>query len=242
MTFSFHPIGILKTPFKEKFGVPRQSLLMSEARAVLKLNSDHQFLPAVKHLEQFSHVWLVYVFHKNMNAPWHPLIDTPRVDTKEKIGVFATRSPHRPNPIGLSAVKLERIDVGAAGGIEIHLNGVDILDETPVLDIKPYLPYADRLPEANSGWIQSDIKRYSVTFSPEASAVIDAAAVSDYPDLKTLVTQMLELDPRPTSQRRAAPIGDVKTETMRFAFRVLNFDVRWRVLDNAIYVFEIVKI
>ncbi len=240
MQYTFAPIGVLKTPFKEKFGVPRQSLLMTEAWGVLKLNADHQFALALRQLEQFSHVWLVFVFHKNSDASWHPLIDTPRVDMTEKVGVFATRSPHRPNPLGISAVKLERIDYTAAGGIEIYLNGVDLLDGTPILDIKPYLPYADYLPDANAGWAAGEIERYAVELSRESEDFLAGLASARYPNLRKLIIQMLELDPRPTSQRRAAPIGDLKTEAMRFAFRVWDFDVHWQVRSGKLFVHEIV--
>lgn len=242
MTFHYKAIGLLQTPFREKFGVPRQSLMMDEARAILKLNPDPSYPLALSHLDQFSHVWVVFVFHKNGNGHWHPLIDTPRVEAGHRMGVFATRSPHRPNPIGMSAVKLERIAWDAPGGIEIHLNGVDLLDGTPVLDIKPYVPYADCIPDANSGWIKTEIERYPVTFSQDSLAVIDQHAANGHPRLKMLIEQMLELDPRPTSQRRAAPIASQSTEAMRFAFRILGLDVHWEVRNGEIYVLHILEL
>jgi tRNA-Thr(GGU) m(6)t(6)A37 methyltransferase TsaA len=240
MDFQFQSIGILSTPFKEKFGVPRQSLMMSEAKGLLKLNNEPGYLAALRHLDQFSHVWIVFVFHKSMNKPWHPLIETPRVDAGARMGVFATRSPHRPNPIGMSAVKLESIDFEAKSGIEIHLSGLDLLDGTPVLDIKPYLPYADRIAEANSGWIKTAIERFPVRFSPRSLAVI--AAASQHPGLRLLIEQMLELDPRPTSQRKAAPIADPASEGMKFAFRLLDFDVQWVVVEAGILVEDLVEL
>ncbi|MBC7531792.1 MAG: tRNA (N6-threonylcarbamoyladenosine(37)-N6)-methyltransferase TrmO [Oligoflexus sp.] len=242
MNFQYQAIGTLQTPFREKFGVPRQSLMMGESRAILKLKPDPQYPLALSHLEQFSHVWIVFVFHKNGNGRWHPLIDTPRVEAGQRMGVFATRSPHRPNPIGISAVKLERIDFDAPSGIEIHLNGIDLLDGTPVLDIKPYVPYADCIPEANSGWIKTDIERYPVSFSESSLAVILEQADKKHPRLKTLIEQMLELDPRPTSQRRASPIAYQESEGMRFAFRVQGLDVHWEVRNAGIFVLQILKL
>ncbi len=232
------PIGILNTVFREKFGVPRQSLMMSEARGILKLNDDSAFAAALNHLEKFSHVWLVFLFHKNGNEPWRPTIEPPRLDAPPGIGVFASRSPHRPNPIGLSAVKLERIDFEAKGGIEIHLSGVDLLDGTPVLDLKPYLPFADRIEGASSGWAEGEIARHPVEFSPESLAVVEGAR-ERHPRLKALLEQMLEWDPRPTSQRRAYPPGEAASEGKPFAFRVLEFDVHWRIRSGVFHVTEI---
>ena len=233
MKDSFPPIGTLKTCFAEKFGVPRQSMMTTEARGVLKLNPDPSYRAALNHLDQFSHVWVVFVFHQN-GGTWRPTIDPPRLDAPKSMGVFASRSPHRPNPIGLSAVKLDRIDFDAEGGIEIHLSGVDILDGTPVLDIKPYLPYADSIPEANTGWIEGEIDRYKVEFSAESLRTI-----AGDPKLKKLIEQMLEWDPRPTSQRRSAPMAAPESEGKRFAFRILNFDVQWVIRNASVYVVTI---
>jgi tRNA (adenine37-N6)-methyltransferase len=239
MNESFPPIGTLRTPFKEKFGVPRQPLMMTEALGVLKMNPDPLYRTALNHLEQFSHVWLIFLFHQNGGKAWRPTIDPPRLDAPDTMGVFASRSPHRPNPIGLSAVKLERIDFEAAGGIEIHLSGVDILDGTPVLDLKPYLPYADRIAEANAGWATGEIDRYRVEFSPESLRTLDGASHAEHPRLRQLIEQMLEWDPRPTSQRRAVPLNAPESEGKRFAFRVLNLDVHWEVRRGSVYVVEI---
>ena len=153
MNDHFPPIGVIRTNFTEKFGVPRQSMMISEALGVLKLHPDPSFRAALNHLDRFTHIWVVFIFHQSVEKGWRPTIRPPRVDAPRKVGVFASRSPHRPNPIGLSAVKLERIDLDAPGGIEIHLSGVDLLDGTPVLDIKPYLPSTDAEAGASMGWL-----------------------------------------------------------------------------------------
>jgi tRNA-Thr(GGU) m(6)t(6)A37 methyltransferase TsaA len=235
-SFNFQVIGTLQTPFKEKFGVPRQSLMMTAAKGILTLKKDPSFPMALRHLEQFSHIWLIFVFHKNIEKPWHPLIDTPRI--AEKMGVFATRSPHRPNSIGISAVRLEKIDWHADPGIQLHLSGLDLLDETPVLDIKPYLPFADRIEDANSGWIKTDIERFPVSFSPKSTQILEQITL--HTNLQTLIEQMLELDPRPTSQRRNHPISAPESDGLRFAFRVLDYDIRWMIRDRQIYVEDVV--
>lgn len=238
--YSFEPIGFMKTAFTEKFGIPRQSMMVTAAQGILKLNPNPDFHLALKHLEKFSHIWIVYVFHQHMEKGWRPTIRPPRIDAPRKVGVFASRSPHRPNPIGMSAVILDRIDLEARGGIEIHLSGVDIMNGTPVLDIKPYLPFADSLPEANGGWAQAEITKYNVSFSLECLRLI--SLLTEYPGFKMLVTQMLEWDPRPTSQRRAMPIDAEENEGMIFAFRILNQDVKWQIRAKEIFVIELISV
>lgn len=241
MDFHYRSIGTLRSPFREKFGIPRQSLMMEEARGYVKLNADPQFAVALRHLEQFSHIWVIFDFHKNGNGPWHPLIDTPRVEAGHRMGVFATRSPHRPNAIGMSAVRLESIDFEAKGGIEIHINGVDIMDGTPVLDLKPYLPFADRIDEANSGWAQSEIVRYPVRFTETSLQALENHRLR-HPRLRELIEEMLGFDPRPTSQRRASPIHDPSSEGLKFAFRILDLDVQWEVHNFGLRVFSVIDL
>jgi tRNA-Thr(GGU) m(6)t(6)A37 methyltransferase TsaA len=229
-----NPIGTLRTCFTEKFGAPRQSLMVPEARGVLKLNPTSGFREALNHLDRFSHVWVIFLFHHHKD--WTPTIEAPRIDGPKRVGVFASRSPHRPNPIGMSAVKLDRIDLDAPGGVELHLSGVDILDGTPVLDIKPYLPYADSVPEATSGWAASEIRRYEVEFAPQALEQTREDA-----RFRTLITQVLELDPRPRSQRESMPVEDPACEGKRFAFRLMNIDVKWEIAGGKIRVRELVE-
>jgi len=238
----YPPIGVMRTFFTEKFGIPRQSLMMSEAKGVLKLNPNPDFRTALNHLEKFTHIWVIFVFHQNTEKGWRPTIRPPRLDAPRRVGVFASRSPHRPNPIGISAVALERIDLEAPGGIEIHLNGVDIMDGSPVLDIKPYLPFADCLPHAGGGWAEGDIPRYAVIFSEKSLIDLARFTSADYPKLQTLIEQMLEWDPRPTSQRRAIPMEAPNSEGGIFYFRILAFDVKWQIKEQGIYVLEILKV
>lgn len=238
----YPPIGVMRTCFTEKFGAPRQSMMISEAQGVLKLRPEPAFREALNHLQSFSHLWVVFVFNQHTDKPWRATIEPPRIEAPRRVGVFASRSPHRPNPIGLSAVKLERIDLDAPGGIEIHLSGVDILDGTPVLDIKPYLPYADSIPEASAGWAEGEIRRYPVLFSAEALAAIERSGSVRHPRLKDLITQMLEWDPRPRSQRRGLPIEDPVMEGRRFGFRVFDFDVQWEIRDQGIRVVDLISL
>jgi len=216
-------------------------MMVPEARGILKLNPDPAYRVALNHLEKFSHLWIVYVFHLHTEKGWRSTIRPPRVDAPRRVGVFASRSPHRPNPIGLSAVKLDRIDLDAPGGIEIHLSGVDILDGTPVLDIKPYLPYADSITDASSGWAGSEIPKCAVSFSAESLQAIALAQIA-HPNLKTFIAQMLEWDPRPTSQRRAMPIEADPSQGMKFGFRIFDYDVQWEIKDCAIHVTNLIRV
>ncbi len=230
------PIGYIQTPFREKFGVPRQSGMVS-APGTIKLNATPGFVEAVRGLEAFSHVWVLFLFHKT-GAEWKPTISLPRIDPPHEAGVFASRSPHRPNPIGMSALKLERIEF-PSDGIEIHVSGVDILDGTPVLDIKPYVAYTDSLPDADSAWADGKIPRYPVVFS-ETSLADLATLAGDTPPSPGLIEQMLQWDPRPASQRRAWPVTDAQSDGKPFAFRVQGIDVKWEIRQGTIHVTAIV--
>lgn len=235
------PIGTILTPFKEKFGVPRQSLMIPEAKGVIKLRPHPDFQLAVEELDSFSHIWLIFLFDRHEATEWRPLIEPPRTEVQNRVGVFASRSPHRPNPVGLSVVKLDSIDKNRADGIEIHISGVDILNETPLLDMKPYLPYADSIPQASSGWAREEIQKFKVTFSPES--LVDLKMARNLPpDFLVLATRMLELDPRPTSQRKQHPIGHNQSENRPYAFRILDFDIKWKIQNGGLYVCRILSL
>jgi len=220
------PIGVLETCFKEKFGVPRQSGMVPAARGIIRLNPELTS-DTVWFLSEFSHLWVLYEFHKIQNAnhptPWSATIQPPRIDAPKRVGVFASRSPHRPNPIGMSAVKIEEVRTEGARGVEIEVSGVDILDGTPVIDLKPYVPYADAILNANSGWIRNEIERYRVEFSEEAEVILKGKGCFE------LARQMLEWDPRPRSQREHVSMEDPGSVGRRFAFRLGELDVQWEV-------------
>jgi tRNA-Thr(GGU) m(6)t(6)A37 methyltransferase TsaA len=235
--YTFEPIGILNSCFDEKFGVARQSMLIPEARGVLKLFPNPKFQNAFNYLDGFSHLWIIYVFDRNIEKGWQSTVQPPRVDAPKNIGVFASRSPHRPNSIGMSVAKIERID-----GNEIHVSGIDILNNTPVLDIKPYLPFADSHPQAISGWASAEIAKYSVSFSDESLQTINEAGTTYHPNFQQFLIQILELDPRPTSQKITHPLHDPKSEGHPFAFRLYNFDIKWKIQNAGIHVVELQRL
>ncbi len=229
--FHFTPIGFVRSCFREKFGIPRQPGLVPAARAILELLPPCSQPTAVRGLEGFSHLWLIFVFHGIPTGRWRATVRPPRLGGNRRLGVFATRSTFRPNPIGLSAVKLERIAIHR-GRVTLHLAGVDLLDGTPVLDIKPYLPYADRIAEATGGFA-SDAPALlpSVDFSPAAS---EFCAAWPGGDMRELISQVLRQDPRPAYQRAdPTPQGH--------GMKLYNLDVRWETRDGVAYVTEIVE-
>jgi tRNA-Thr(GGU) m(6)t(6)A37 methyltransferase TsaA len=242
-TFCFRPIGFVESCFKEKFGIPRQPGLVPEAKGIIQLGKDPDLLTALKLLEGFSHLWLVFVFHRHGSRNWKPSIRPPRLGGARKVGVLASRSPHRPNPIGISAVILEKIVLDAPQGPQLHVGGIDLLDGTPILDIKPYIPYADCFPDAKTGWVLEPIERVPVDFTDESlQAIAEIDSRKGYPNLKNLITEMLGLDPRPAAQKRRLPPSAPEAQNTRHGFLLFEFDVRWMIENERFKVIEIVAI
>lgn len=237
-SLNMEPIGSIRTCFQDKFGVPRQPGLVDSARGVIKLRDDPFLKNAVRELDQFSHLWLIFIFHETGSRDWKPSIRPPRLGGAKKVGVLASRSPHRPNPIGLSAVRLVKVDANAQGGVEIEVAGVDILDGTPILDIKPYIPYADSIPDARAGWATDPIERIPVRFDSETRKKMLALAATRYPDIEKLVTEVLSLDPRPAFQKERFLVSDRTHNGLRFGFRVFEFNVLWEIRDGEFLVNE----
>lgn len=237
--FELEAIGYVKTPFKDKFGVPRQPGLASQAKGVIKLHPDPDLKTALRSLEEFTHLWIVFVFHEHGGRNWKPSIRPPRLGGNRKVGVLASRSPHRPNPIGLSAVTIEKIDVEAPGGPEISVGGVDLIDGTPVLDIKPYIPYADAIPDASAGWASEPILRTEVRFSEKAEAELEIRDPQGLQNLRSLAVDVLELDPRPAFQKRQLPPTDEKSWGTRYGIDVLGHDVKYEIREGIFWVYDI---
>ncbi|KHD88958.1 MAG: hypothetical protein OM95_05680 [Bdellovibrio sp. ArHS] len=191
------PIGYLESCFKDKFGTPRQPGLVKKAWARLKIRPDLQPEESLQGLEGFSHVWLVWIFHQNKTARYHAKVHPPRLGGKT-MGLFATRSPHRPNPIGLSLVELIAVEKDG-----IVVSGADLVDGTPILDIKPYLPEIESIPDARTGWPAEVAKeKIRVEFTEHAENVLCSWEERN-PDkaLREIVVGTLQLDPRPVIYR-----------------------------------------
>jgi tRNA-Thr(GGU) m(6)t(6)A37 methyltransferase TsaA len=237
-TYGFTPIGFVRSPFKDKFGIPRQSALAVAAKGVIKFNDDPDLITALKTIETFSHLWLVFVFHDHGGKNWKPSIRPPRLGGRTKVGVLASRSPHRPNPIGLSPVKIEKVDLHAAGGAEIVVAGLDLLDGTPILDVKPYLPYADAIAEAKAGWAEEIIQTFPLSFSVEAERALLEIAKT-HPEFPALLQQILEIDPRPAYQKRDFSISAPESQGLRYGIEIADHEIKYVIEGGGLLVQQI---
>lgn len=165
MNVEMKVIAHIRSPFPEKFGVPRQSGLVDSLLSQIVFEEEYRNADAVRGLDGFSHIWLIWQFSRAVREGWSPTVRPPRLGGNERMGVFATRSPFRPNEIGLSSVKLEKIEIDPRLGPVLHVSGADLMDGTPIFDIKPYLPYCDSHPEAIGGWTDgADNRQLQVDF------------------------------------------------------------------------------
>jgi tRNA-Thr(GGU) m(6)t(6)A37 methyltransferase TsaA len=221
-TFMFDAVGIVHSPFKEKFGIPRQPGL-TNIPAVIELLPPYNVADVVKGLDAFSHIWISFVFHA-IERDWKPLVRPPRLGGNEKLGVFATRSTHRPNPIGLSVVKLEKIDI--VDGVKLHVRGADLLDGTPVLDIKPYVPYVDSIDDARAGFALEPPQRLRVMWQPQALQQVEKISS----ELRALIEDVLGYDPRPAYQDEPERV---------YGMLLGGANVRFRIRGNAIEIVDV---
>lgn len=221
------PIGHVRAPWREKFGVPRQSGL-SRVEATIALDPALITREALRGLEQVSHVWVIAWFHDIPGGGGlRSTVRPPRLGGSERLGVLATRSPHRPNPLALSVVELLGIE-----DRELHVRGIDLLDGTPVLDLKPYLPYADALPTARCAWASEAPPPLAVRFAPALELLAQRGELA--PALRETIVDTLRWDPRPAHQR------DEPGRT--YAMRLLDVDVRFRVDARGVEVLELVPV
>jgi tRNA-Thr(GGU) m(6)t(6)A37 methyltransferase TsaA len=231
--FHFTAIGRVSSPYKQKFAIPRQPNLVKEARGEIIFNPDYADPNALRALDEFSHLWLIFVFHAVMDKGWSATVQPPRLGGKENIGVFASRSMFRPNPIGLSVVE----NLGwqqKQDQIILSVGGLDLLDGTPILDIKPYLPYADSLPDARAGYATAAPgKTYRIDFSEDAQQQLDALQ-AEYPQLQAFITAVLKQDPRPAWRQK-------DLDDKRYGMSLYDLNIKWRLQDSNILVLSVEK-
>jgi tRNA-Thr(GGU) m(6)t(6)A37 methyltransferase TsaA len=231
--YSLSPIGEIQSPFKEKFGIPRQPGLCNAATGSIKLIGDCNNEMAVKDLTLHSHIWILFLFHQNLEQGWKSSVRPPRLGGNEKTGVFATRSTFRPNGIGMSAVKLLGVRQSGKQWF-VDVQGLDLLDGTPVVDIKPYIPYSDSIKNAHSELAESaPEKSLNVVFTPNANATL-ALYKESHPQLSLLIEQVLQQDPRPSYKQN-------KVDDKIYGIRLYNYNIRWQVTNNQCDVLEIVS-
>ena len=219
-TLTMAPVAHIRSDFPTKFGIPRQSGLVEALRSTVIFAPEYRDPAALRGLEGFSHLWLVWVFSRSVGAGWSPTVRPPRLGGNERMGVFATRSPFRPNPIGLSAVKLEGIRLHTGHGPELVVSGADLMDGPPILDIKPYLPYADCHPEALGGFAANGGALLEVNCPPELLARLPA-------DKARALLGVLARDPRPSYQH-----DPDRVYGMDFA----GYNIRFSVTENTLTV------
>lgn len=225
-TQSMHIIARVRNDFPTKFGIPRQPGLVPQMISRIVFEPEYRVAEALRGLEDFSHIWLIWEFHQARREKWSPTVRPPRLGGNTRMGVFATRSPFRPNSIGLSVVKLEGIVDDGPNGTVLLVSGADMMDGTPVFDVKPYIPYADCLPEATGGFTQRTEKRQvSVEIPENLLALIPA-------EKREALRGILAQDPRPAYQDDPERI---------YGFGYADLEVRFRVQAGVLTVLNITK-
>ncbi len=212
------PIGIVHSELNHRYETPRQGVLAGDKISTIILNKNNNFEQAVKYMEGFERIWVIYQFHLNKN--WKPLVNPPR-HTRNKVGVFATRSPHRPNQIGMSCVKLEKVE-----GLKIFISESDILNGSPVLDIKPYLPYSDSFPNAATGWVKNEMQNiFEVSFNHKAKE--QTAWLKEIANINLVSFARLQLEFNPTDSTRKRITSSSEKNNYTLAYRTwrINYSV-----------------
>ena len=222
--FPMKVIAHIQSDFPTKFGIPRQSGLVEELKATVVFEPEYRNPDALRGLEDFSHLWLIWEFSQAVRENWSPTVRPPRLGGNKRLGVFATRSPFRPNPIGLSCVRLEGVELDSPRGAVLHVSGADLMDGTPIFDIKPYLPYADCKPQATGGFTQQVERRRLKVDCP------DGLLCQVPEDRRQALLGVLANDPRPSYQQ-----DPDRVYGMEFA----SFEVRFSVADGTLTVRQI---
>ena len=222
---TFKIIARIKCDFHEKFGIPRQSGLVQNLRAVIRFEPEFRNADALRGLEGFSHLWIMWIFSENIRSTWSPTVRPPRLGGNKRLGVFATRSSFRPNPIALSCVKIEKINLDTPEGPEIVVSGADLMDGTPIVDIKPYLPYTDAHPEAIGGFADA-VRQIKVHVKP--SELLNKLPL----EKRSALIEVLEQDPRPAYQNDPERI---------YGFTFAEYEVKFKVIGEELEIVSIEK-
>ncbi|MDH5517678.1 MAG: tRNA (N6-threonylcarbamoyladenosine(37)-N6)-methyltransferase TrmO [Gammaproteobacteria bacterium] len=221
-TFHFNTIAIVHSCYKEKFGTPRQSGLSDNAEAIIELLPPYNHEDYIRELEGFSHIWLQFVFHQHLGKAVKATVRPPRLGGNKRVGVFASRSPFRPNPIGLSVVKLNKIH-RQGNKTELYVSAADLIDQTPIIDIKPYIAYADSIADSQCSYAENKPgKVLQVSLSEQAEGFIQAEKVR-YPTLEQLLRETIALDPRPAYEETPGRV---------YGLCLYDLNIKWTVNDG----------
>ncbi|MBQ9119224.1 MAG: tRNA (N6-threonylcarbamoyladenosine(37)-N6)-methyltransferase TrmO [Lachnospiraceae bacterium] len=225
-TMELQVIAKIQNGFKEKFGIPRQSSLVAQVTSKIVFEKAYRDANALRGLDGYSHLWLIWGFSENKRTSWSPTVKPPRLGGNTRMGVFATRSPYRPNPLGLSSVKLVKIETTKEEGTVLWVQGADLMNGTPIYDIKPYLAFTDSHPEALGGFAD-EVREHAlqVVFPEELLCKIPK-------EERDIVQGILAGDPRPAYQQDAERI---------YGFRYQQHDIRFTVQDKRLTVCEVVE-
>lgn len=225
-SFAIHPIAHIESDFSSPFGIPRQAGIVEELEGRIIFEPEYRIDEALRGIEGYSHLWLIWQFSENIRSEFSPTVRPPRLGGNVRMGVFATRSPFRPNSLGLSCVKLLRTEKTSALGTTLVVAGADLMNGTPIFDIKPYIPYSDCVPEASEGFAAKPAFPLSVVFAPGTAETLPA-------EKATALEKVLSCDPRPHYHNDPERIYG-----MEFA----GMDVRFTVADGVLTVREIRKL
>lgn len=225
MQHSIHSIGFVRSPYTQKFGIARQPGLVPAAEICITLHQQFS-IDCVRGLSEFEYIWVHFIFHDAIDEGWSALVRPPRLGGKRKMGVFATRSPHRPNHLGLSLLKLERVE-SSADGIKIWCSGADLLDNTPVIDIKPYIPFAEAKVSAKAGFVQGSPPELLVKWQETAMP----ATLSQ--QTMQLIEQSIAQDPRPAYQNIPERI---------YVMNIAQWEVRFQIVENQATILQVKSI
>ena len=213
------PIAHIRSPFPEKFGIPRQSNILQNLTSTIVFESEFRNADAIRGIEDFDFLWLIWQFSENLDTPWSPTVRPPRLGGNQRLGVFATRSPFRPNAMGLSSVRLVSVEPQSPEGPLLHVSGADLIDGTPIFGIKPYLPYTDAHPDARSGFAPE---------APKASLTVDCSEVllQKIPEkLRHSLLDLLAYDPRPSYHHDSNRV---------YGMKFFEYNIQFIINDNAV--------
>lgn len=229
MKYVIEAIGLVHSCYTEKFGIPRQPGLVKSAKGSIEMLPPCDREEMFKELDQFSHIWLQFQFHQSIKDGWRPTVRPPWLGGQTRVGLFASRSPHRPNGLGMSVVRYHGLRK-EKNKLYLDISGMDLLEGTPVFDIKPYVPYSDKVAEATSGFVKFAEKAITVCFSFEAEEQCLQYTKETGRDLKMLIEEILLQDPRPASQRG---------KKREYGMLLWEMNVRWLAEDQKFTVFSI---